>query len=155
LPDAFLKLHKSAILGYLSNLATWLNKPETYAICKKIIEKADEFVVDSKDVLDLHYHWQNRLMIYYRNRETDPAAMDKAIESCEKQIQIADDAIVAFRKEFGTSLPMHKGFEQLSIIMEKQGHYEGVISICQKALQQGWAGTWEKRIAKAKKKIVG
>jgi len=154
LPNRLFALPKSSALEYLSNLATWFSKPESYQIAKRILEKADEFVPETKNIMDLHFHWQNRLMIYYRNRETDPVALDKAIESCTKQIQISDKAIVAFRKEFGSSLPMHKGFEQLAIIREKQGKYQEVIDICQKAMQQGWAGSWQKRIEKTRKKIM-
>jgi hypothetical protein len=152
-PDVLFSLSSSSALEYLSNLATWFNKPETYTIARKFLEKADEFVSDTKSVLDQHFHWQNRLSVYYRNRETDPSAIHKAIDSCERQIQISERAVIAFSKEFGSTLPMHKGYEQLSIIREKQGQYQEVVDICQKAKDQGWSGSWDKRIEKARKKI--
>lgn len=142
-------------LSFLSALAAWFNKPRDFKIAKKIIEKAEEYVPEAKNVLDIHFHYQNKLEIYYRNRETGEGALDKAISACEQQISISEQAVDAFKQEYSEEhLPKHKGYEQLAIIREKQGDYKSVIEICQNALGQGWTGNWGKRIEKAKKRLV-
>ena len=52
-------------------------------------------------------------------------------------------------------MPAHKGFGQLAIIEEKRKNFEAAIQISKAALEQGWAGDWEKRIERCSKKIAG
>ena len=35
----------------------------------------------------------------------------------------------------------------MAVILEKQGNYNEAIALATQALEQGWAGDWEKRIA--------
>jgi hypothetical protein len=140
-------------LQFVSNMATWFNKPESFILARKILEKADEFITETQNILDIHFHYQHKIEIFYRNRETGDA-LYKAIEACEQQISISDDSVNAFKIDEDGIMPSHKGYEQLAIIKYKQMDYEAVISLCTRALQQGWAGNWEKRIEKAKKGIM-
>ena len=104
--------------------------------------------------LDLLNVGQSKIEIYYRNRDNDANALKEAITACKQQIEIAPKAMIAFRKEYGdTSLPRHRGFEQLAIIKEKQKDFEAAIDISEKAKVQGWAGDWQKRIERCKRKI--
>ncbi len=58
-----------------------------------------------------------------------------------------------FDSEFNKfSLPSHKGYEQLAIILNKQGKDDEAIKLCNEAKNQGWAGDWDKRIARYSKK---
>jgi hypothetical protein len=50
-------------------------------------------------------------------------------------------------------LGIHAGYNQLSIIREKQGNWLEVIKLAKQAKAEGWAGDWDKRIEKAKKKL--
>lgn len=95
----------------------------------------------------------NKIKIFYRNRETEAHALEKAIEACEQQISISEQAANGFKMEFLDSLPLHTGYEQLAIIKEKQKDYRSVIKISEKALKEGWGGEWERRIERAKEKI--
>lgn len=138
--------------GLLHSLAGWFNKPEDREIARKIIEKAEELAQNGKDILDSHFTLQQEIEIYYRDRDTDPTALGKAIKACEQQIKIAPEAAKAFLKEYpGQSLPAHVGYTQLAIILKKQGEYKKLIEVCEQAKKQGWSGDWDKRILEAKK----
>jgi len=47
----------------------------------------------------------------------------------------------------------HPGYKQLCIIREKQGNWQEVVRFAEQAKSEGWAGDWDKRIEKAKKKL--
>jgi len=108
----------------------------------------------STRILDLHFLYQIKIEIYYKNRDNDPEGINKAILACQQQIEISPKSRIAFKKEYKDSpLPRHIGFEQLAIIYEKQKHFTKAIEISQEALKQGWNGDWEKRIGRCKKKL--
>ena len=140
-------------IGLLSGLSSWFKKPECREISYKIIKKAEELASDRNPVLDLHFLYQSKIEIYYRNRDNDEFALSSAIEACKQQIGISEKAKEAFIKEMGLPLPMHIGYKQLCIIMEKQKNFEEVIRLSRIAKEQGWNGDWDKRIEKCKKKI--
>ncbi len=140
--------------GLLHALAGWFNKPADRHLAKKIIEKAEELAQKGTDILDLHFTLQQEMEIYYRERDTDSTALEKAIKACEDQINIAPQAAKQFLKEYpDQSLPAHAGYEQLAIILKKQGNFKRVIELSEQAKKQGWTGDWDRRIQEAKKKL--
>lgn len=141
------------VIGLLSGLSGWFKKPEYREIGYKIIKKAEELVSDKISFLDLHFLYQSKIQIYYRNRDNDEFALSSAIEACKQQISISEKAKKAFIKEMGLPLPGHVGYKQLCIIMEKQKNFEEVIRLSKIAKEQGWSGNWDKRIEKCKKKM--
>lgn len=141
------------VIGLLSGLSGWFKKPEYREIGYKIIKKAEELVSDKISFLDLHFLYQSKIQIYYRNRDNDEFALSSAIEACKQQISISEKAKEAFIKEMGLPLPGHVGYKQLCIIMEKQKNFEEVIRLSKIAKEQGWSGDWDKRIEKCKKKM--
>lgn len=139
-------------VGLLSGLAGWFRKPADLSIAMRILKKADE--LNCPHPLDKHFLYQAMIEIYYRARDVDPAALSRAIDACQKQINIAPQAAKAFKKEYsGTTLPSHVGYTQLAIIREKQKEYSEAISICKQAKKQGWNGDWDQRIARYEKKL--
>lgn len=141
--------------GLLRCLAGWFNRPGDREIAKKIIEKANELADEGDDVLDQHFALQQRMGIYYRERDTNPDALDEAIKACKDQIRIAPAAAKQFLKEYPKqSLPGHVGYTQLAIILKKQGKYKELFELCKQAKEQGWAGDWDKRMVDAEKKSV-
>ncbi len=147
-------------VGLLQALAGWYNNPRDREIAKKIISKAD--VLSRKvsqtnssggSVLDRHFTLSEKMVIYYRERETTPDGLEKAIQACREQIDLAPKAIKAFLKEYPhQELPAHAGYRQLRIILEKQGKYDEAIALCEQALSQGWADDWNKQIKTLQKK---
>lgn len=141
-------------IDLLSALAGWFDKKDDRTIAYRIIKKAEEMINESSNILDIHFLYQSKIETYYKNRDNDPNALEKAIEACKQQIEISPKAKAAFQKEYKDSpLPSHVGFEQLAIIEEKRKNFETAIKISKKALEQGWDGDWEKRIERCLKRL--
>ena len=93
------------------------------------------------------------MVIYYRERETTPDGLEKAIQACREQISLAPRAAKVFLKEYPhQDLPAHAGYRQLRIILEKQGKFDEAIALCEQAKAQGWADDWDKQIETLQKK---
>jgi len=91
---------------------------------------------------------------YYRERNSNPNALKKAIAACQNQITLAPLTAKAFRKEWrGEPLPAHTGYKQLAIILEKQKQFHEALTLCKEALKAKWNGDWEKRIERLDKKL--
>jgi tetratricopeptide (TPR) repeat protein len=134
----------------LGSLAGWFKKrPEDLGLALRIVAKAEECARADEDILSLHFAYQGRIQLNYRWRDEIAGALDAALEACREQIAIAPRAAEAFRREYPDQpLPMHIGYEQLAIVLEKQGLFKEALPACREALERGWAGTWEKRIAR-------
>lgn len=140
-------------LSFLSNLADWVLKNETEHLSKRIIIKAEEFKDANSKLLDVHFFLQSKIRIYYRDR-TNPSSYETAISACKEQIELSPEAAKAFKREYkGSELPSHVGFKQLCIIRQKEKDYQEVVSLCRKALKQGWKGDWDQRIEKCQSKL--
>ena len=139
-------------VALLQNLSGWFSKEKDRSIAYKLIEKAEELSKTEGSILDVHFLYGHKLSIYYKDRDL-PGGLEKAIESCKQQIAISKKAAKEFLKEYdGSPLPSHKGYQQLAIIFEKQGKFTEAINLCKQAAEQGWAGDWEKRVARCNKK---
>ena len=104
-------------------------------------------------MLDQHFTLLNMIRVYYRNRASDGVSLKLAIDACERQIALAPSAAQMFkREEQMETLPAHTGFEQLTIIREREGYFDQAINLSSEARRQGWSGDWEKRIARCEKK---
>ncbi|MDD8053329.1 MAG: hypothetical protein PHX90_04500 [Thermotogota bacterium] len=140
-------------VSLLSNLAGWFKNVKDREIGYKLLDKAEKLITDNTDILDIHFFYQNKLEFYYRFREEDQESLNTAIGACKKQIELSPNAILAFKKEYEhEKLPMHTGYEQLAIILEKQEKYDEVIDLCKQAKEQMWNGEWDKRIERCLKK---
>lgn len=139
---------------FLTNLAGWFKRPQTRHLANKIIEKAEEVATqNTNDILGIHFLYSEMVGIYYPQRSNEEI-MNKAIEACKKQIAMASEAARAFKKEYpGEPLSGHTGYEQLVIILDKQGKHQEAIELCKQAHNQGWGGDWDKRVSRYKKKI--
>ncbi len=108
---------------------------------------------EAERIFDEHFAYQVTIEERYRERDRDPAALAEAIAACETQIALAPKAAEAFLKAYPNSpLPSHRGFQQLAVIREKEGDYTEAIRLSEAALEQGWAGDWEKRIARCERR---
>jgi hypothetical protein len=87
-------------MGFLSGLSVWFKKPEHREIGYKIIKQAEKLRSGKNKIMDLHFLYQAKMQIYYRNRDYDDFALPLAIEACEQQIAISKHAKQAFLREF-------------------------------------------------------
>lgn len=136
---------------FLSHLSSRVNTPTLRPAAKRILFKAIE--TGDGDTLDEHFLYHQVIEVFYADRETDPDALDRAIWACEKQIDLQGKAAKAFKKKFPkVNLPSHTGYEQLAILREKQGRLDDAITLSRDAKKHGWAGDWDKRIARLETK---
>ena len=134
---------------FLSALATNFYKPQDRRIARLMLSKAEELARTAGTVLDLHFVYAGMIKTFYSDRDNDPQALDFAIVACDQQIALAPKAADAWKREYsGESLPGHTGYTQLAIIREKRKNFADAVMLSQLALEQGWAGDWEHRIAR-------
>src|SRR5437762_4851387 len=137
---------------FLANLAEWLNKPECRHLARRVIEQGEAI---ASDPLEKHDVLQVMVLVNYRDRKKHPTFLDAAIRACQKQIEIAPEVIRLWKRQRRRTVPTHNGFQQLTIIRERQGDYSSAIRLCQRALKQGWRGTdWEARIQRCRCKAA-
>lgn len=139
-------------LHFFWGLIGWFNKPDLRHIAYRLIAKAETLIDENSEPLDVHFLYGAKLEICYKDRDLLPNGLDLAIQACEQQIEKAPTAATTFRKKYAGDLPAHKGYCQLAIVLEKQKRYGEAISLCEKAKYQGWAGDWDKRIARCNKR---
>lgn len=164
-------------MGILNKFKKLFSKKPKDKIDKgKMIHKSDV-----NNILDRHFKYNEMIKKNYKKRNEDDKYYNKAITACEKQIEISDQVMKAFKKEYKDTIkrgykfyedeftfeeyknkeleehpfipPAHRGYKQLSIIKHKEGKYEEVINLCNKAKKQGWNGDWDKRIKRAENKL--
>lgn len=132
-------------ISFLTNLATWLRGEENRHLAYACLEAAEPLFVTSVSPLDQHFALSNRCKVYYRWRAIDTFALPRAIEACQRSIDIHLMAAAAFRQEYPGPLPRHACFQQLAIIREKQGNFAGAVLLCDQAETAGWGGDWAGR----------
>lgn len=140
-------------LHFFWGLIGWFNKPELRHIAYKIIAKAETLISEHSEPLDIHFLYSEKIEVYYKDRDLHPDGLELAIQACEQQIENSPAAAKGLNDKLGGQLPSHKGYYQLAIILEKKKCYKEVISLCEKAKSQGWAGDWDKRIERCSKQI--
>ncbi len=95
--------------------------------------------LDNSMILEMHSFYEAKI-----KSATDEKVL---IGACYTHINFAPRIAQVLNKP----LPSHIGYEKLSAILEKQKKYDELIKISEKALSQGWAGDWEKKIKQFQK----
>lgn len=80
----------------LSTVATWFKQPEDRTIAYRFLQKAEELLPQSENILTAHFFHQAKCQVNYRWREIDDCALQRAINACRSQIAIAPQAAEAF-----------------------------------------------------------
>ncbi len=142
----------------------------TFQITTEISPSPQSLEVYNKryPILDRHFELTEQLRNTYT--PSNAKAVEKGIVICREMIKIAEQAKAAFEeqqrnqakvaKEMGwerpkqQGLPLHLGYKQLAIILEKRGEFEEAIAVARQARAQGWNGDWEKRIARCEARIA-
>jgi hypothetical protein len=140
------------VFRFLIGVQSWFLDLKDAEISQKLLSKAESFITPSTPILDLHFFYSNSIKHYYKLRNVDVKFYNLAKENCLRQIQLSKLAKDQFLLEDWHILPRHLGFEQLSIILEKESKYKDAITLCQQAESIGWKGDWQKRIDRLSKK---
>lgn len=151
LTDGVIESTTQSVVGYLATLASWMSREAERPIARKILAKCEQLMDEHTPILARHFFFQHKLELYYRDRE-EGDNLETAIRACMAQIRLGPDAANAFLESYPTALPSHRGYEQLAIILEKQKMFDKAIVLCEQARDAGWAGDWDKRIARCRKK---
>ena len=140
----------------LGALIGWFRMtPLDERMTRSLADKLWEVIDAEPSVLDRHFGYQALLQWSYRRRAGDPTALAAAVTACERQIAILEKTAAAMQQEgFGAQLPHHRGFEQLAVIREKGGDFEGAIRLAEQAGREGWNGDWVNRINRCRKKAA-
>ena len=148
--DLALSLNPSSI----GNLIGHFKKIHLREVGYKLIARADTLVSEEVPVLSRHFYFASRGNYYYRWRDLDSFALEEAIESFYRQIDLAGCALECFRKDEGLGfIPAHAGYRQLRIIEEKRGNFKLARELCKKAMTEGWSDDWGLQIARLNKKL--
>ena len=150
LTRGYITSREDTVVSFLRNLAGWFTKDKDRHLAYKLLDKAEELIPESTKTIDAHFLYQSKIMIAYMDRDK-PGGLEKAIIACKQQIKCAREAAIAFKNEhIGETLPGHKGYQQLIIILEEEKKFSEAIKICTEAMEQGWFGDWEQRIKRYK-----
>lgn len=120
-----------------------------YFFPKKVIENNQR----KQDAFDKHLELTAEIENLYKQRDTDPHALQKAIDCCWEQIALAEKAKKAWLKEC-VFMPRHKGYTRLCIFFEKEKQFAKAIEMAEQAKAQGWNGDWDKRIERCRSKLL-
>ena len=138
----------------IATLASYLRNPEHKHLAYRLLDRADSLDADGLAILDRHFHYASAGAFYYRWRDVDDFALPRSIYYFQKQISIAPVVAEFFRTDRNWGfIPAHAGYRQMRIIYEKQKEYEKAFSLCQKAMNEGWADDWEKHIKRIRGKL--
>lgn len=139
----------------IGNLIGHLKKEDIRHLGYLLIARGDELVHEQTPVMERHFFFAQAGGFYYRWRDHDSFALERAIDYFERQIAIAPEAAAKFLEPENLDfIPAHAGYRQLRIIFEKQGQFGKARDLCLKAKTQGWADDWDKHIARIDKKAV-
>jgi len=157
LDDTVITTSSGDALFFLTSLIGWVNKEPTRFTAYKIADKMNSMPSVNMPVLSQHFAEQAKCRLFYKWRDTDDFALDRAIEACEASIALSKLAAYEFMKDKRfTGPPGHYCFKQYSIIEEKRGNIPKAISLVKRAKADRWQGDWDARLkrleAKAKKK---
>lgn len=139
---------------FLAGLASYFNNLKDGSIALRCLKKSEELFDMNIPPIDLHFYFQALIEVYYRHRY-DLNSLDRFISISKKSIHIAPMVAKSFKEKYpwNDNLPHHYAYNQYVIFKEKNKDYKDAIDICYNALKEGWAGDWEKRIARCRKKL--
>lgn len=135
---------------YLKGVGATAASENDYEFAEQMLQTALEF--EDGSATSTHFTYNELIDVYYKQRDERDDAIEKCIEYCKKDIEIADE----FVAEFG-EVPRIPSFKRLAIIYEKQDRYEEALDVCDRALEigttDGTKGGFEGRKERIQKKI--
>jgi hypothetical protein len=145
----------SNVSFFLINLAHWFRRPEDTSIGRRIIFKAYAL---AEDIIDVGWSLEWIIRLYYPVRDQVPGTLKQVIDACKQHIEIAPRLAEWQQTQYPRTvqkygLGKHEGYSRYVIILEKKKEYGEAIRLCQEAQQQGWAGDWDKRIERCRKRL--
>ena len=115
---------------YLKGVGATAASEKDYEFAELVLLEA----LDREDgsATSTHFTYNELIDVYYKQRDDREDAIEKCIQYCKKDIEIAEE----FVDEFG-EVPRIPSFKRLAIIYEKQERYADAIAVCDQALEIG------------------
>ena len=135
---------------YLKGVGSTAASEKDYEFAEMVLLEA----LDREDgsATSTHFTYNELIDVHYKQRDVHEDAIEKCIQYCKKDIEIADE----FVAEFG-EVPRIPSFKRLAIIYERQERYEDAIAVCDRALEigttDGTKGGFEGRKDRLRKKL--
>jgi hypothetical protein len=126
--------------GILGNVLHYKNYPTD--IVEKIIVKANSLIDEKSDVVDCHFAYMHEINFYKAHIKNSPRHEQRFVQSCLKQIAIADKVKERFKTEGMERLPHHSGFWDLQDYYEKNGKWQEAYDLSNEAVRV-WGGVVE------------
>ena len=115
---------------YLKGVGHTAAHEKDYEFAEQILLTALEF--EDGSATSTHFTYSELIDVYYKQRKDRDDAIEKCVEYCKKDVEIADE----FVNEFG-DVPRISSYKRLAIIYEKQERYEEALEVCNQALEIG------------------
>ena len=146
-------LSSSQPYSFLVRSLKRLTELEHLELCKKLFPVIEEYRQICKDVYFNHIFWERKIDVYWKLKG-DTECYKNAMIYSHSLIGIAGNVSEFLKNAFGyETLREHIGYKRMLMILEKENDFERIIKLCEKAKSEGWKGTWDDRIAKAKAKL--
>lgn len=144
--NKFISFRKSGALDYLFSKIIHDQEFMKYENLKIMLDFFDSNYEKNINPLNTHNIYSSIINICHYKREYE-GFMDRCMKYCYDNIQFSKKNI----KKSDRKYLNHEAYHRLSILYNKQGDHKKVIEICFNALNEGWHGDWEERIARNKK----
>jgi tetratricopeptide (TPR) repeat protein len=135
---------------YLKGVGSTAASEKDYGFAEMVLLEALER--EDGSATSTHFTYNELIDVYYKQRDDRKDAIEKCIQYCKKDIEIADEFVV----EFG-EVPRIPSFKRLAIIYERQEQYADAIAVCDQALEigttDGTKGGFEGRKDRLRKKL--
>lgn len=149
------------VVSNLGSLVGWFDNPrdrEEYAvpIVRRVVELVGQMAPAWPGSIEhLHFAYQAVMETAYKLRD-DEGWLELAVWAARSQVAISSRVAASMKATDYEDLPLprHVGYERLVILADKAGDDQEVLRLCGTATAQGWAGTWDKRAAKAQKRLA-
>ena len=134
-----------SVVGFLSDLADWFNKPSLLYLGLNIIEKGESLINQNTPVIEQNYLYAAMSSLYYKFNNINPSStsLQQCIYACEKQIALAPQIATLLFSKF-KQLPSHEGYEMLIDIFIGENDKLEVSRLVNKAKDEGWMGRWDR-----------
>ena len=135
---------------YLKGVGSTAASENDYEFAEMVLLEALDR--DDGSATSTHFTYNELIDAYYKQRDDREDAIEKCVQYCKKDIEIADE----FVAEFG-EVPRIPSFKRLAIIYERQERYADAIAVCDQALEigttDGTKGGFEGRKDRLRKKL--
>ncbi|EIF30936.1 hypothetical protein BCh11DRAFT_06448 [Burkholderia sp. Ch1-1] len=142
------RLTKDNILGtsetptkVFTGLANGCGKDATPDLYRKLMALAEQYRNDDRDIIATHFMLQSQAVIYFRNRETWPNAVEAFVRACREEVRISSAVAKAFKKDTG-SLPTNTTLQKYARFLEEEGKLDELKELILKAKKEHWPGKW-------------